>query len=92
MSEKPEITTAFIQEISTLLAKDNVKELQTLLSEFHSADIAELLEELSLVDASKLYTLIDEEYQRFFPIARLRRYNSVHQNMMSLMHHLEPQM
>ncbi|MEE2700243.1 MAG: magnesium transporter [Bacteroidota bacterium] len=61
MSEKPEITTAFIQEISTLLAKDNVKELQTLLSEFHSADIAELLEELSLVDASKLYTLIDEE-------------------------------
>lgn len=61
MSEKPEITTAFIQEISKLLTKDNANELERILADLHMADIAEILEEISLEDARKIYSLIDEE-------------------------------
>ena len=61
MSEKPEITTAFIQEISKLLTEDNANELQRILADLHMADIAEILEDISLEDARKLYGLIDEE-------------------------------
>ena len=61
MSEKPEITTAFIQEISKLLIEDNTNKLQRILADLHMADIAEILKEISLEDARKLYDLIDEE-------------------------------
>ncbi len=61
MSEKIEISTEFIEEISKLIARDNSVKLQEVLINLHIADIAEILEEISLEDARKLYTIIDEE-------------------------------
>ena len=61
MSEKIEISTEFIEEISKLIARDNSVKLQEVLINLHIADIAEILEEISLEDARKLYAIIDEE-------------------------------
>jgi len=61
MSEKIEISTEFIEEISELIARDNSVKLQKVLIDLHIADIAEVLEEISLEDARKLYAIIDEE-------------------------------
>ena len=61
MSEKIKISAEFIQEISELIARDNLVKLQELLVDLHIADIAEILEGISLADARKLYAIIDEE-------------------------------
>ena len=61
MSEKIKISAEFIQEISELIARDNLVKLQELLIDLHIADIAEILEGISLADARKLYAIIDEE-------------------------------
>ena len=61
MSEKIKISAEFIQEISELIARDNLVKLQELLIDLHIADIAEILEGISLEDARKLFAIIDEE-------------------------------
>lgn len=61
MSEKIEITTQFIEEISAEIEQENTVKLQVLIADLHIADIAEILEELSVSQAQFLYQTIDEE-------------------------------
>ena len=60
MSEKIEITTQFIEEISVKIKQENTAKLQDLIADLHIADIAEILEELSVSHAQFLYQIIDE--------------------------------
>ena len=61
MSEKIEITTGLVQEISLYIEQKKSAKLHDLIADLHIADIAEILEELSVSHAQFLYQIIDEE-------------------------------
>ena len=46
MSDKKEINTTFIEQIVTLIKRNNSKELTDIIADLHVADIAEILKEI----------------------------------------------
>jgi magnesium transporter len=61
MSDKLEINSAYIDQLTALIEENNSQELIKILDEFHIADIAEIIEGLSSENAKHLYDLISEE-------------------------------
>ena len=61
MSDKLEINSAYIDQLTALVNENNSQELIKILDELHVADIAEIIEDLSSVNAKHLYGLITEE-------------------------------
>ena len=61
MSDKIEINSAYIEELTSLIESQNSKELISKIVELHIADIAEIIEDLSLENAKYLFELISDE-------------------------------
>jgi magnesium transporter len=61
MSDKLEINSAYIDQLTALIEENNSQDLIKILDEFHIADIAEIIEGLSSENAKHLYDLIAEE-------------------------------
>ena len=61
MSDKIEINSAYIEELTSLIEAQNSKELISRIKELHIADIAEIIEDLSLENAKYLFELISDE-------------------------------
>ena len=61
MSDKREINSAYIEELTTLIENQNSTKLVTILEELHIADIAEIIEDLSSDNAKYLFNLITDE-------------------------------
>ena len=61
MSDKIEINSAYIEELTSLIEAQNSKELISRIVELHNADIAEIIEDLSLENAKYLFELISDE-------------------------------
>ena len=61
MSEKLEINSAYIDQLTALIEANNSQELIKILDELHIADIAEIIEDLSSENAKYLYNLIADE-------------------------------
>jgi magnesium transporter len=61
MSDKIEINSAYIEQITALILANNSAELSVIIAELHIADIAEVIEDLSIDDAHFLFDLIEEE-------------------------------
>jgi len=61
MSDKIEINSAYIEELTSLIEAQNSKELISRIVELHIADIAEIIEDLSLENAKYLFELISDE-------------------------------
>jgi len=61
MSDKIEINSAYIEELTSLIESQNSKELISRIVELHIADIAEIIEDLSLENAKYLFELISDE-------------------------------
>ena len=50
MSDKLEINSAYIDQLTALIEKNNSKELIKILDELHITDIAEIIEDLSSLE------------------------------------------
>ena len=61
MSDKIEINSAYIEELTSLIESQNSKELISRIKELHIADIAEIIENVSLENAKYLFELISDE-------------------------------
>ena len=61
MSDKIEINSAYIEELTSLIEAQNSKELISRIKELHIADIAEIIEDLSLENVKYLFELISDE-------------------------------
>ena len=61
MSDKIEINSAYIEELTSLIESQNSKELISKIVELHIADIAEIIEDLSLENVKYLFELISDE-------------------------------
>lgn len=61
MSDRIEINNVYIQMISSLISKNQLKELGTIVDNLHIADIAEIIEELSEQHLPVLFSRIKEE-------------------------------
>lgn len=61
MSDKLEINSAYIENLSSLIDSQNSKELSSIISELHIADIAEIIKNLSTDNAKYLFDLISDE-------------------------------
>ncbi len=61
MSDKKEINSAYIEELTTLIENQNSTKLIEILEELHIADIAEIIEDLSSDNAKYLFNLITDE-------------------------------
>ena len=61
MSDRIEINSAYIEQITSLIESKNSAELSTLIADLHIADIAEIIEDLSINNAHFLFDLIEEE-------------------------------
>ena len=61
MSDKIEINSAYIEELTSLIEAQNSKELISRIVELHIADIAEIIGDLSLENAKYLFELISDE-------------------------------
>ena len=61
MSDKIEINSAYIIELTSIIEAKKSKELISRLEELHIADIAEIIEDLSLENAKYLFELISDE-------------------------------
>ncbi len=61
MSDKKEINSAYIEELTTLIENQNSTKLIAILEELHIADIAEIIENLSSDNAKYLFNLITDE-------------------------------
>ena len=61
MSDKIEINSAYIDELTSLIESQNSKELISKIVELHIADIAEIIGDLSLENAKYLFELISDE-------------------------------
>ena len=61
MSDKREINSAYIEELTTLIENQNSTKLVAILEGLHIADIAEIIEDLSSDNAKYLFNLITDE-------------------------------
>jgi len=61
MSDRIEINSAYIEQITSLIEANNSTELSLIISDLHIADIAEIIEDLSIDNAHFLFDLIEEE-------------------------------
>jgi len=61
MSDKIEINSAYIIELTSIIEAKKSKELISRIEELHIADIAEIIEDLSLENAKYLFELISDE-------------------------------
>ena len=61
MSDRIEINSTYIEQISTLIDANNSIELSVLIADLHIADIAEIIEGMSPNNAHFLFDLIEEE-------------------------------
>ena len=61
MSDRIEINSTYIEQISTLIDANNSIELSVLIADLHIADIAEIIEGISPNNAHFLFDLIEEE-------------------------------
>ena len=61
MSDKLEINSVYIDQLTALIEANNSQELIKILDELHSADIAEIIEYLSSENTKHLYDLIADE-------------------------------
>jgi magnesium transporter len=61
MSDKLEINSAYIDQLTALIEENNSPELIKILDELHIADIAEIIEDLSSENTKHLYDLISDE-------------------------------
>ena len=61
MSDKREINSAYIEELTTLIENQNATKLVATLEELHIADVAEIIEDLSSDNAKYLFNLITDE-------------------------------
>ena len=61
MSDKLEINSAYIDQLTALIEENNSQELIKILDKLHIADIAEIIEDLSSENAKHLYSLIADE-------------------------------
>ena len=61
MSDKLEINSAYIDQLTALIEANNCQELIKILDELHIADIAEIIEGLLSENAKHLYDLISDE-------------------------------
>ena len=61
MSNRIEINSIYIEEITTIIEAKNSEELSLIMDDFHIADIAEIIEFLSTDNARFLFNLIEEK-------------------------------
>jgi magnesium transporter len=61
MSDRIEINSAYIEQITALIEANNSAELSVIITDLHIADIAEIIEDLSIGNAHFFFNLIDEE-------------------------------
>ena len=61
MSDRIEINSAYIEQITSLIEVNNSAELSLIIADLHIADIAEIIEDLSIDNAHFLFDLIEEE-------------------------------
>ena len=61
MSDRIEINSAYIEQITSLIEANNSAELSLIIADLHIADIAEIIEDLSIDNAHFLFDLIEEE-------------------------------
>ncbi len=61
MSDRIEINSAYIEQVTSLIEANNSAELSTLIVDLHIADIAEIIEHLPINNAHFLFDLIEEE-------------------------------
>ena len=61
MSDKIQINSAYIEELTSLIEAQKSKELISKVVELHIADVAEIIKELSLENAKYLFELISDE-------------------------------
>ncbi|MBT3612653.1 MAG: magnesium transporter [Flavobacteriales bacterium] len=61
MSDRIEINSAYIEQITALIESNNSAKLSVMLANLHIADIAEIIEDIAIDDAHVLFDLIEEE-------------------------------
>ena len=61
MSDRIEVNSAYIEQITALIEANNSAELSVIITDLHTADIAEIIEDLSICNAHFFFNLIDEE-------------------------------
>ena len=61
MSNKIDINSAYIEEVTALIENKNSSELIEIIDELHVADIAEIIQDLSDQNAKYFYNLITDE-------------------------------
>ena len=61
MSDRIEINSAYIEQITSLIEENNSTALSLITADLHIADIAEIIEDLSIDNAHFLFNLIEEE-------------------------------
>ena len=61
MSDRIEINSAYIEQITSLIEASNSTELSLIIADLHIADIAEIIEDLCIDNAHFLFDLIQEE-------------------------------
>ena len=61
MSDRIEINSAYIEQITSLIEANNSAELSLIIADLHIADLAEIIEDLSIDNAHFLFNLIEEE-------------------------------
>ena len=61
MSDRIEINSAYIEQITALIEANNSAELSVIITDLYIADIAEIIEDLSIGNAHFFFNLIDEE-------------------------------
>ena len=61
MSDRIEINSAYIEQITALIEANNSAELSVIITDLHIADIAEIIEDLPIGNAHFLFDLIEEE-------------------------------
>ena len=61
MSDRIEINSAYIEQITSLIEANNSAELSLIIADLHIADLAEIIEDLSINNAHFLFNLIEEE-------------------------------
>ena len=60
MSDRKEINSVYIEQISSLIEANNSAELSQIIADLHIADIAEIIKDLSIDNAHFLFNLIEE--------------------------------
>ena len=61
MSNKIDINSAYIEEVTALIENKNSSKLIEIIAELHVADIAEIIKDLSDQNAKYFYNLITDE-------------------------------